>query len=277
MAPVDLSLWSTVFAAALFAVGLSFFVSIVIGSVINKLELENRMGNLSNVDTLERYNRLIVGAGIGFVLLVLVLLFGFGFSMLFSTPSTAISNTTNTSPINDTSANWALALFTLVLVVITGYYAWETHNIRREAERMREIANKPIFSFEISDSPCSADPSVSQSLYLINYGPLARDVHVTTTSDINGTLRVECKRYLIAWGTNQKIEILGDYCNIKRNEGKITTNIGYRDVNMKLYDKEKPLIIDFNENADNFLTIPYSIESRDRLAMIRVLSNWRQR
>ena len=277
MGAIDFSAWSTVYAAAIIAIVLSFFVNIIIETFLRIQELKNKMGTLSDKDALKSFERLLIGASIALVVLILVILFGFWFTILFNASPAIIGNTTNMCPINDISANWTLAFFTLILVGVTGYYAWETKNIRQEAERMREIANKPIFSFEISDGLCSEKPAVTQSLYLINYGPLARDVHVKTSSQINnGTVKNEKDRYLIAMGTNQKIEILGDYCDIKRNRGKIITNITFSDVNMKLYEDEMPLIIDFNENFDNFLTSPYSIESKDRLAIITALQNLRR-
>ena len=184
-------------------------------------------------------------------------------------------NTTNINPNMDAS-NWILAILTFVLVLVTTYYAWETRKIRKEAEKMREIANKPIFSLEISDSSCSENPAVTASLYLINYGPFARDIHINVVSEFNQNVRNERERYLIAMGTNQKIELLGDYCEVKRQRGKIIVNITFCDVNLKFYNADKPLKIDFNENAENFLTIPYDIETRDRLAIIAALNNLRR-
>jgi hypothetical protein len=176
-------------------------------------------------------------------------------------------------PANGEVASWILAILTGVLVAVTTYYAWETRNIRKEAQMMREIAKKPIFSFEIDDSHCSeGNPAITQSLYLINYGPLARDIQIKTKHEIDGETKNEKERFLIAMATNQKIEILGNYCNIKHKKGKITTNIVFKDVDMKLYEKEEPLVIDFNQSSDSFFTIPYSVESKDRMAILRALT-----
>ena len=119
------------------------------------------------------------------------------------------------------AANWALVILTFGLLIVTAYYAYQT-------KKIREIAQKPIFSFEI-DRPCSKftttptiDLTKPQPLYLKNYGPLARDIHIITTWNDEGSSESEKEdRFIIAMGTNQRIEIHKNYCDIKSKKAVI--------------------------------------------------------
>lgn len=68
---------------------------------------------------------------------------------------------------------WVSSFITLILVIITGYYAWETKKIRLEAIR-------PNFALKIDFLNVGGG---IKALYLVNTGGTARNVKIDVQSD----------------------------------------------------------------------------------------------
>jgi len=122
------------------------------------------------------------------------------------------------------------AVATVILAIITGYYAYESYQIRVGSK-------KPFLSFQSSYS--HSNPT--ESLYLCNFGPVARNLSIATTTTTNNK---PSKIFLYSLGLGERIEILGDWRGIYNAKGKIDIKIKFHDVDMKQYSENIPL--DFN-------------------------------
>lgn len=138
---------------------------------------------------------------------------------------------------------------TLVLVIITFLYLLETKKIREEAEKSRMMfeadaeksrieTKKPIFSFQSDEIPSCP----GKTLYLCNYGPIARNVSINIITSSQKSSKI----FLYTLSQNERIGIVGDWCGIKEAKGRISVEISCFDSDMRPCTPP-PMSIDYND------------------------------
>ena len=141
---------------------------------------------------------------------------------------------------------------TIVLALITIFYAIETH-------KMRVGAKAPMLSIQCDYAPGETD--VPRRLYLYNYGPVAQNISLNAEVMMNGQTTVR-KQFLYSMAQGERTEIADNFYDIKDNNGTITVRMKYTDADAKTYRSE--IVIDFNQmTADRIITVPESTSSKD--------------
>jgi hypothetical protein len=145
------------------------------------------------------------------------------------------------------------AIATVILAGVTTLYLIETREMRLEYERYTKIfvdesnksrieAKKPIFSFQSDDLKiCNG-----RSLYLCNYGPIARNVSITTIC------RTQPQKPLFYYtiGQYERVMICGEWLQLEREKNKIIVDLKFLDADMRNY--QETLTLDYNEiSTDN--------------------------
>jgi hypothetical protein len=165
------------------------------------------------------------------------------------------------------------AFATIILAIITIFYAYDTNRMRKDAEKQRIEAKRPILSFQI-DFPChgSTEGPVPEPIYLKNYGPLARDlsIDIQIIYDNNNNSQPS-KKFLHIMGTGERTDIVSDYCKIMKSEGKIIVTGIFHDADMIRYEISN-LEMDFKlDNEKRVISIPVSPLAKDMMKISRDL------
>ncbi len=146
---------------------------------------------------------------------------------------------------------------TVVLAIVTTFYAYDSNQMRKSAEKQKIEAKKPILSFQI-DFPCHGNKwgPVPEPLYLKNYGPLARDISIDVKVICKDIDIPPSKKFLHIMGTGERTDIVSCHCNIKDRFGKIIVTGTYHDADMTRYEISN-LEMDFNlNNEKRVISIP---------------------
>jgi hypothetical protein len=139
------------------------------------------------------------------------------------------------------------ALSTIVLAVITIFYAAETHKIRIGAM-------KPILTLQCDYAPGETD--LARKLFLSNNGPVAQDISINTDVKIKDEI-ITKKIYLYSLAHRERVEILSNVYEVKDNDGEIKVRMRYYDADMKIYRSE--IVVDFAKmTSDRIITTPES-------------------
>ena len=158
----------------------------------------------------------------------------------------------------------------MVLAIITAFYAYDTNQMRKDAEKQKIEAKKPILSFQI-DFPCHGDDKgpVPEPLYLKNYGPLARDLSIDVETICKDKNDPPSKKFLHVMGTGERTDIVYDLCDIKGKFGKIIVTGTYHDADMTRYEITN-LGMDFNlNNEKRVISIPVLPFAKDIMKISR--------
>ena len=134
---------------------------------------------------------------------------------------------------------------TIVLALITIFYAIETH-------KMRIGAKAPMLSIQCDFA--FGEHDLPRKLYLCNYGPVAQNL--TVNAEVKaGTESTVLKKYLYSMAQGERTEIVDNFYDIKDRNGEIVVRMKYYDANMKEYRSE--IIVDFNQmTADRIISVP---------------------
>ncbi len=139
------------------------------------------------------------------------------------------------------------AITTIVLAVITTFYATETH-------KMQVGARKPILTIQCDFAPGETDRA--RKLFLSNNGPVAQDISINVDVKLKGET-VTKKLYLYSMAHKERVEIVDNIYEIKDKGGELTIRMRFYDADMKLY--RSSIVVDFAEmTADRIITIPES-------------------
>ncbi|MBN1761741.1 MAG: hypothetical protein JW878_01505 [Methanomicrobia archaeon] len=158
--------------------------------------------------------------------------------------------------ISELNPLWVSVFVTVILVIITGLYLWETRKIRLESAR-------PIFSLR---------PGVTDERYLINTGRLAKDVNVDVKSSAN-----EDKSFFVSsFDSGQEIDLETDFEQIKKDKGFVKVELKFNDgynrerkdsisVDFKQLSKEeREIAFSFSPKEDHIEKIAWSLERIER-------------
>jgi hypothetical protein len=147
----------------------------------------------------------------------------------------------------NSNAGAITGISTFLLALITFLYLYVTYQIRVDAEKSRVDAKKPILSFQSDDYPGTG----GNSLYLCNYGPIARNVSIKTTC---GTV-LQSNHFLYTLGQYERVMVCGEWNTARRDSKKITTMVEFCDADLKQYTDE--ISIDYSQiSRDVAIGIP---------------------
>jgi hypothetical protein len=139
------------------------------------------------------------------------------------------------------------AVSTIILAVITTFYAIETR-------KMRIGAKAPMLSIQCDYAPGETDRP--RKLYLCNNGPVAQNITLNAEVKISGGSTTR-RQYLYSMAHGERTEIVDNFYDIKDRGGEITVMMKYYDADMKLYRTE--IIVDFTQmTQDRTITVPQS-------------------
>jgi hypothetical protein len=170
----------------------------------------------------------------------------------------------------NTNAGAVNAIATTVLAIITFCYLIVTKQIKEESEKTRKSfveeaeksrieEKKPILSFQSDDYP-GGDWN---SLYLCNYGPIARNVSIITTCELTQLSNL----FLYTLGQRDRISICGEWNTAQRERKKITVEIKFHDADLRQYTQQ--MSIDYNLMPNTALVVipvsqPYRVDCYSR-------------
>ncbi|HUH78921.1 MAG TPA: hypothetical protein VLY83_03405 [Methanoregula sp.] len=136
---------------------------------------------------------------------------------------------------------------TIILALITIFYAIETH-------KMRIGAKAPMLSIQCDFA--FGEDELPRKLYLCNYGPVAQNLSINAEVKVDNASTVR-KKYLYSMAQGERTEIVDDFYKVKDRSGEIVVRMKYYDANMKQYRSE--IIVDFNQmTADRIISVPES-------------------
>jgi hypothetical protein len=139
------------------------------------------------------------------------------------------------------------AVSTIILAIITTFYAIETR-------KMRIGAKAPMLSIQCDYAPGETDRP--RKLFLCNNGPVAQNIALNAEVKMNGGSTTR-KQYLYSMAHGERTEIVDNFYEIRDSGGEITVMMKYHDADMKLYRSE--IIVDFTQmTADRTITVPES-------------------
>jgi hypothetical protein len=162
---------------------------------------------------------------------------------------------------------WVSVFVTIVLVIITGYYAMETRKIRLESAR-------PIFSLKTGSYTIRthrgygvythkrfdyiSEEGEMHKLYLRNTGGVARDVDVDIETSTN-----ENKSFFVpSLDSGQEIDLRVNFQQIKESNGFVKVKMKFKDgYNRNLIDE---LSVDLKQLSGGDREITFQVSPKDR-------------
>jgi hypothetical protein len=157
---------------------------------------------------------------------------------------------------------WISVFVTVVLVVITGYYARETRKIRLESIRPNFSLRTGLYIIE----------GGMHELYLRNTGGVARDVNV----DIETSTNENRSFFVPSLDSSQEIDLDVDFQQIRENKGFVKVKLKFKDgykrnlidslfVNLRQLSEEKREITFQSSPRDGYIEkIAHALERIER-------------
>ena len=134
---------------------------------------------------------------------------------------------------------WVTVGVTVVLVCITGYYAYETRRIRQETLRPRLSLHTGIYT----------DDGGVHALKLRNTGPVARNLEVVIEWNKETRDKEKTDLFVPSLNTGEEIDFPLKIDQIKAGKGSVIVSLAFRDASNKEIKEILPPI-DFGKESE---------------------------
>ena len=139
------------------------------------------------------------------------------------------------------------AVSTIILALITTFYAIETH-------KMRIGAKAPMLSIQCDYA--AGETEAPRKLFMYNYGPVAQNLTLNADVRLDGIVTTK-KIFLYSMARGERTELINNFYEIKDKSGEVVIRMKYSDADGKQYRSE--ITVDFNQmTADRDIRVPES-------------------